>query len=171
MSERETCWCPVHWRNCSKPLHLCGNILLLKVWAFYPRNGDMTFPETGWTLKPSLPPNFYLFLINWCHLVSLNCSIFPSFVFSWAWFNWKMTESHRAPSKWKDTAAEGVLGWYLFLQGSCWWGESLILTHCEPLIPVGEFFHPQENNPFFAVFYVAFPTGVTEGKKKGRNKM
>lgn len=88
VSERSD-WCPVHWRNCSKPLHLCGNILLLKGWALYPRNGDTRFPETGWTGKPSLPLNFYLFLINWCHLVSLNCSIFPSPAFSWARFTWK----------------------------------------------------------------------------------
>lgn len=96
---REACWCQVHWRNRSKSLHLCGNILLVKGWAYYPRNGDMRFAETGWTCKPFLPPNFYLFLINWCHLVSLNCAMFPSFVFRWAWFNCKcVTGSHRALS-------------------------------------------------------------------------
>lgn len=109
VSERSD-WCPVHWRNCSKPLHLCGNILLLKGWALYPRNGDTRFPETGWTGKPSLPLNFYLFLINWCHLVSLNCSIFPSPAFSWAWFTWKAWLSLTEPLAHEEILQQRMFG-------------------------------------------------------------
>lgn len=135
--QREAYLCLVHWRNCS--IHLCGNVPIVKGWGAAPEIMAHRFALLwdSWAILAS----FYFFLIMWCRLIAV---IFPSFVFSWAWVNSKFKiKPHISLSKCRNSE-ECVLGWYLFLEESCWWSEPLILALRRGI----KFSHPQETTHF-----------------------
>lgn len=113
-------------------------------------------------------------------LVSLNCSVFLSSLFSWPWFTWKAWLSLTEPSANEEILQEsnisatyfgvtfipsGVLlmGWII--------DPDLLWTHWSLLGE--EILSSSRKLPFFAVWYfffhVVLPTGVTE-ENKGMTK-